>query len=154
MVVTSISSSKVEVNKPEPKKVSILPTLTQPVYAAKEEMKPIVTTPPPKPVVAPVAQPQGDVQSIIVKWANFYGVSSDLLLRIARCESTFNPSAVNRNYFAGGGNPSGLFQFLPETFNRYSSKAGFSGNVFNPDDNAHAAAYAFSHGGAGEWECK
>ena len=55
----------------------------------------------------------------------------------------------------GGGHPSGLFQFLPETFSRYQRKAGLSGlDVFNADHNARVAAYAFSVGGAGEWECK
>lgn len=111
----------------------------------------------PKPVSMPApvkAQPVGSVQSIITKWANYYNVDPGYMIRIATCESSLNHLSTNRNYYAGGGNPSGLYQFLPETFSRYSSQAGFTGNVFNADDNAHAAAYAFSHGGAGEWECK
>lgn len=57
LLVTTLSTQTIKNTESnhQPKKVSILPTLTQPVYAAKEEMKPIVTTPPPKPVVAPVA---------------------------------------------------------------------------------------------------
>ena len=34
-------------------------------------------------------------------------------------------------------------------------KAGLSGlDVFNADHNARVAAYAFSVGGASEWECR
>ncbi len=97
----------------------------------------------------------GSVESLIVKWANHYGVSPSTMLRVAHCESTMNPLAQNKGYYAGGGNPSGLFQFLPETFARYQRKAGLSGlDVFNADHNARVAAYAFSVGGASEWECK
>lgn len=106
--------------------------------------------------VATVQGDSSDVPRLITKWAGYYGVSADYLLRIARCESGYSPSAVNRNYSAGGGNPSGVFQFLPDTFARYTdaTHANFTGDIWNADDNVHAAAYAFSHGGSGEWECK
>lgn len=106
--------------------------------------------------VAP-APPSGSsdgVPALIIKWSGYYGVDSGWLLRIAACESGYRSNAINRNYYAGGGNPSGVFQFLPDTFNSYSSRAGFRGDIFNADDNVHAAAYAFSHGGAGNWECR
>ena len=59
LLVTVLSTQTIKNTeiKEQPKKVSILQPLSQPVYAAKEEMKPIVTTPAPKPAVAPVSQP-------------------------------------------------------------------------------------------------
>lgn len=108
------------------------------------------STPVPKQV------PKTDIEALIIQWANHYGVSADRLLRVAKCESGYNPTVVNRNYTArDGGNPTGLFQFLPSTFRRYQAKAGLSGlDIFNASDSARVAAFAFSVGGAGEWECK
>lgn len=103
----------------------------------------------------PASANSGDVVALIYKWAAYYGISGDYLLHIAQCESSLNPNNVNYNYTAGGGHPSGVFQFLPTTFARYATLAGIvNPYIFNADNNVQAAAYAFSHGGAGEWECK
>ena len=105
-------------------------------------------------ISAPVSA-GGDIQQMIVTAANKYGVSSDRLLRIAKCESGFNPSAKNKGYYAGGGNPTGLFQYLPETWTRYQRKMGVSGwDIYNPQHQAELTAFAFSIGGSGEWECR
>ena len=104
-------------------------------------------------VVASIAS--GDVRSMIITAAGKYGVSADWLLRVGNCESGYNPGAVNHTYYAGGGNPSGVFQFLPQTWASMSSQAGFGGySVFNAYANVNVAAWAFSHGHANQWECK
>lgn len=115
-----------------------------------------VTVPPttqPEPVI-----PQydvGSVQQMIVEASIKYGLDPDRMLRIAKCESGFNPASVNRNYFAGGGNPSGVFQYLPDTWKRMSNNAGFGGaDVFDAYANVNVAAHAFSTGRSGEWACK
>ena len=74
-------------------------------------------------------------------------------MSVARCESNLNPLSVNTSYYAGGGNPSGLFQFLPETWARISSRAGITGDVFDAKTNAEVTGWAFANGYAGEWAC-
>jgi soluble lytic murein transglycosylase-like protein len=66
-------------------------------------------------------------------------------LRVARCESNYNPDAVN-----GWSGTEGLFQFMPSTwrgtpYGRY--------NVFDPKYNALAAAWVYSRQGGGPWQC-
>jgi soluble lytic murein transglycosylase-like protein len=89
-----------------------------------------------------------DIQAIIIKWAGVYGVSTDTLLRVAKCESTFRPTASNGAYL-------GLFQFLPSTFNAYAPAAGVPLDAYwDADASAHVAAYMFSIGQGRQWECQ
>lgn len=80
------------------------------------------------------------------------------MLRIAMCESTMgknlrNPSPVivkGVNY----GHAEGVFQFIPSTWERMSAQAGFGGkSVYDTYANVNTAAWAFSTGHRGEWEC-
>lgn len=106
----------------------------------------------PQPVSRAVA---GDIPATITRWANHYGVSADWLLRVATCESTLNPAAVNRGYYAGGGHPSGLFQFLPQTFYANAARAGIAGaDLWSVEHQAQTAAYMFSIGQHVQWECR
>lgn len=105
----------------------------------------------PKP--APVPSPNS-VVSIITAAANRYGVDVDRALRIAQCESGYNSSAVNTGYFAGGGHPTGLFQYLPETWNRIAGRSPYGvGNIYSAQDQANVTMWAWANGYAGEWEC-
>ena len=95
-----------------------------------------------------------EVTQYIINAANRHGVDPNYLLRVAKCESGHNPNAVNRNYYAGGGNPTGLFQYLPETWNRIGSRSPYGvGNIWNALDQANVTAWAFANGYAKEWEC-
>lgn len=67
-------------------------------------------------------------------------------IRIAKCESGYNPFAVN-----GSSGASGLFQFLPSTW-AHSPWAGQS--PFDPVANAQAAAWLYSRSGPAAWQCK
>jgi hypothetical protein len=102
----------------------------------------------PLPSATPPA-PSGDVTTSITKWAAYYGIDANWLLRVAQCESSLNQSATNYGYSAGGGNPHGIFQFLPQTF------YGNGGRDYDSfDDQARVAAYMFSIGQSGQWECR
>lgn len=103
----------------------------------------------------------GAVREIIIKWANYYGVSPNLMIRIATCESGLDPtnwngrskgislqSAINQKRALG------LFQFKQATFDGYSKQIGLSGSLWSVDDAAHVAAWAFANGHASAWECK
>jgi LysM repeat protein len=67
-------------------------------------------------------------------------------MRIAACESHYNPNAVNR-----GSNASGLFQFLPSTW--AASPYGGS-SVFDANANAQAAAWLYRTAGPSQWQCR
>lgn len=66
--------------------------------------------------------------------------------RVAFCESTLNPNAVN----AGSG-ASGLFQFMPAT---WASSPFASASPFDPALNARAAAWLYQKYGPGQWDCQ
>jgi hypothetical protein len=67
-------------------------------------------------------------------------------LRIAACESGYNPYAVNRSSGAAG-----LFQFLPSTW-AHSPWAAQS--PFDPVANSQAAAWLYARSGPGQWVCQ
>jgi hypothetical protein len=97
---------------------------------------------------APAAAP-ADIEAIIRAAAARWGADPTQLLRVAWCESRYNPSAYN----ASGA--SGLFQFMPRTWAANSVRAGYGGaSAFDPVASANTAAYMFSIGQSGQWTCK
>jgi hypothetical protein len=98
-----------------------------------------------KPAPAP-----GDIESIIRTAAATWGADPNQLLRVAWCESRYNPNVVNARSGAAG-----LFQFMPATWAANSVRAGYAGaSVFDPVASANVAAYMFRNGQAGQWSCK
>jgi len=103
----------------------------------------------PKPLAQPKAQSYGSgpIQDIISGAFSPYGPTAVAWgLRVAHCESGFNPQAYNP-----AGPYYGLFQFLMSTFK--ATPYG-SGDIYDPVANANAAAWKWAHGGAGAWGCK
>jgi hypothetical protein len=91
-----------------------------------------------------------EIESLIRSAAASWGADPDQLLRVAWCESRYNPAAYN----ASSGT-SGLFQFMPRTWAVNSARAGYGGaSVFDPAANANVAAYMFGQGQARQWSCK
>jgi soluble lytic murein transglycosylase-like protein len=66
-------------------------------------------------------------------------------LRVAACESGYNPNAYNSS------GASGVFQFMPGTFRAtpYGNQ-----NIFDAAANVNAAAWYFQQHGGGAWSCK
>lgn len=99
----------------------------------------------------------GGIQDVIRQASAKHGVNGDYMVKVAKCESTWNPNAVNTGYFAGGGHPTGLYQYLPETWNRISSRSPYGqqpwSEVTNGTTNAYVTAWAFANGYSGEWAC-
>lgn len=103
---------------------------------------------PTQPQTAVVA-PAGDIQSIIVKWANHYNTDAGQLLRVANCESHYNVNAYNPS------GATGLFQFMPGTFLGNAKRVGLANpDIHNAEHQAQVAAYMFSIGQARQWVCK
>ncbi len=115
------------------------------------------------PITAPVAQvvhlgtkyrpappPPSEIATIIRDAAAKYGIDPELLLRVAYCESRYDPLAYNGILGA-----SGLFQIIPGTWRANSVPAGYAGaSVWDPVANANVAAWMFARGGASQWACK
>lgn len=98
-----------------------------------------------KPAPAPA-----EIEAIIRAAAAAWGADASQLLRVAYCESRYNPLAYNTRSGA-----SGLFQFMPRTWAANSVRAGYSGaSVFDPVASANVAAYMFRNGQAWQWACK
>lgn len=118
------------------------------ITAAVPEVRRVGTL---KPAPVVVAAPSGgSIEAIIRNAAAAWGADADQMLRVAYCESHYNPNAVNASSGA-----SGLFQFLASTWAYQSPKAGYGGaSVFDPVANANVAAYMFAHSMANQWVCK
>jgi resuscitation-promoting factor RpfB len=90
-----------------------------------------------------------EMEAIIREAAAGQGADADQLVRVAYCESRFNPGAYN----ASGA--SGLFQFMPGTWAANSVRAGYAGaSVFDPVASANVAAWMFVRGQAFQWVCR
>jgi hypothetical protein len=118
---------------------------------------------PPQPTAAPAARPKTTVAPIqgsgtfipppgsggdgLAAIYSVFGNSPGLswALRVANCESHYNPLAVNR--YSGA---SGLFQFMPSTWN-----ANFPGwNIWDPYAQSRAALSFYNAGRQSAWTCK
>jgi Transglycosylase SLT domain len=103
--------------------------------------------PTPAPTAKPFTPPPGSggngLAAIYAVFGNSPGLS--WALRVANCESHYNPLAVNRSSGA-----SGLFQFMPSTWN-----ANFPGqNIWDPMAQAHGALVFYNAGRQSAWTCK
>lgn len=98
-------------------------------------------------VAQTAAAAPGSIQQIIVQSFQPQGQAAVAWgLRIAKCESTYNPHAVNPS------GAEGLFQFMPSTFAK--TPPGLAGgSIWDPVANSQAAAWMYSQGRQGEWEC-
>jgi resuscitation-promoting factor RpfB len=90
-----------------------------------------------------------EIEAIIREAAAAYGADADQLVRVAYCESKFNPGAYNASGAAG------LFQFMPGTWAANSVRAGYAGaSVYDPVASANVAAWMFARGQAYQWVCR
>lgn len=126
-----------------------MPVIENPVIEAVPiEVQPQAVETPTEPVA-----PAGSIEDIVRQAARKYGINEDYFVRVARCESTLNPNAVNHNYYENG-NPSGLFQHLSGYYPARAAKYGYSQDVFDAYSNANVTAAMFADGQSGLWECR
>jgi Transglycosylase SLT domain len=132
---------------PEPAPPAPAPAPAPPVAAPAPAPAPPVAAPAPAPAPPPPPPAPTSISAIIDAAFARYGPGVQAWAhRIAFCESTNNPNAVNASSGAAG-----LFQFLPYTW-AHSPYAGQS--PFNPVANANAAAWLYGQMGPAAWECK
>jgi uncharacterized protein YgiM (DUF1202 family) len=94
----------------------------------------------------PTTWSRAELKAIIFEAADRYGQPREDMLRVARCESNMEPSAVNRH-----GGSYGLFQFKPGT---WLSTPFAEYDIFDPRASANAAAWMWSVGRRREWVCQ
>jgi soluble lytic murein transglycosylase-like protein len=95
------------------------------------------------------AEPPLDVPALIVDAARRWSVDESTLLRIAWCESRWDPGA------RGPAGLAGLFQFSPITWSWVSVEVGYAGaSPYDVRANAEAAAWLYRHEGPRHWGCK
>jgi hypothetical protein len=136
-------------NAVEMREVAKATTLEQPpappvVEPAPAAPKPVAPKPAPPAFTPPPPGSGGDgLAAIYAVFGNSPGLS--WALRVANCESHYNPLAVNRSSGA-----SGLFQFMPSTWN-----ANFPGqNIWDPYAQARGALAFYNAGRQSAWTCK
>ena len=99
--------------------------------------------------LAPVEPETPDVRTLIIEAARRWGVDENVLLRIAWCESRFDPLA------RGPAGLAGVFQFAPITWAWVAEKAGFPGaSPYDARANVEAAAWLYKAEGPRHWGCK
>lgn len=90
-----------------------------------------------------------DVRALVSTY--FHPEDVNHAMRIAWCESSFNPDTVNPATGA-----SGLFQILPSDWAQLSQDAGLPGaSIFDPESNVAVAAWLLYQvpGAWGHWDC-
>lgn len=101
---------------------------------------------------APIAPPRPTVEDLIVKYSKQYNVSTEKALRVAKCESGFDPSIKNPTSSA-----TGVFQFTQGT---WLSVAKIRGQEYTLEDRKDAeknidnAMWLAANEGWYHWECK
>lgn len=91
-------------------------------------------------------------QETLVKWAVYYNLIPEPLLVVSKCESSFNPQAINRNDPNGGSK--GLMQFQQATFTTYATILQIPvPDIWNVEQQAQVSAYMFSQGLQSQWAC-
>jgi len=95
------------------------------------------------------------IPEMIEKYSEKYHVDKTIISKVIKCESSFNPKAVNwqdSHKLSKGSH--GIAQFSYETFNTYSKEIGIKdGDPYNPDQAIETMAYMFSKGKANHWSC-
>jgi hypothetical protein len=113
---------------------------------------PPTPTPTPKPTPKPPPPPPGSAQVISII-DSVFGSYAPGAINVARCESGFNPNAVNPTP-VGGSHASGVFQILyPSTWDTTSQAAN---SPFDAQANTEAAFEIFKRDGYSwrEWVCQ
>lgn len=138
-------------NAPEMREVAKASALEErPAPAVVSQAPVIARRVTPRPVQSPAGTftpPPGSGGDGLAAIYSVFGNSPGLswALRVANCESHYNPLAVNRSSGA-----SGLFQFMPSTWN-----ANFAGqNIWDPYAQARAALVFYNAGRQSAWTCK
>lgn len=135
---------------PVPEKTPIIASSPAPTATPTPTSTPKPTSSPkptPKPTSTPKVISAPNLEDLFNKYSAEYGVSKDLLKKIAGCESGFNTTSV-------GGDYAGMFQFSSGAWVSTRQKMGLSGDLslrFNAEESIKTAAFKISQSGTSAW---
>jgi hypothetical protein len=101
----------------------------------------------PAPIVLQTKVTSTELETFFTKYSDQYKVDKELLKRIAKCESGFNPNAKNLSYL-------GLYQFSESTWSSQRKKMGLSSDITlrtNAEESIKTAAHMIANGGQNAW---
>lgn len=145
---TRLSQQEAQLQSDRDKEVQLQQQLQQQYgqLVAKAAALRVQSPAPAQPPIALSAGSVGQIQQIILNaFAPLGTAGQQWALRVAKCESNYNPYAVNASSGAAG-----LFQFLPST---WASLPEHNQSVFDPTANATAAEQLYVRSGPGQWSC-
>ncbi|MCR4263603.1 MAG: transglycosylase SLT domain-containing protein [Candidatus Roizmanbacteria bacterium] len=122
-----------------------VPTHTSP--QSSEAIQPTPTLIPPTSAVTISEIQTTPYDAWFDQYSTVYNVDRQTLVKIARCESGFNPHAKNGPY-------DGMYQFHAGTWHSTRTAMGENPDVHlrnNPEESIKTAAWKIAHGGIGAW---
>jgi hypothetical protein len=127
------------------------PTSTPPLPTPTPTPTPtILPTEAPIPTAAPTAvpaSPDSPYESLFDQYSAQYGADKEVMKRIARCESGYNPTSRNGIY-------GGMFQFAESTWTSTRNQMGMDASLdlrFSAEEAIRSAAFKIGNGGVGAW---
>lgn len=104
--------------------------------------------------IVPVPE-ERTIPQLIETYSIKYNVDKDVITNVLKCESSFNPNAVNMaDSHAQSQGSWGIAQFSKETFKTFSKQANIdNGDPMNPDQAIETMAYMLSKDLGSHWTC-
>lgn len=93
------------------------------------------------------------VKQILEEVPKKYNINPVIIQKVAYCESTHNPKAINYNDGGKGKHSVGIMQFQSATFYYWEKKLGEDLNIDSTYDQVKLASYMVSQGQIHQWSC-
>lgn len=111
--------------------------------------RPMAVPPPPLRVPPSVLRARATIVALLEAAAAEFGQDKEALLRVAYCESRFDPQAV------GPFGEIGILQFFPSTFAKWGKTLGYTAaDIWDVRAQARVAAYMWSRNQKSQWVCR
>lgn len=92
---------------------------------------------------------EGDYKCLIMRYSLLYGVSSDEVRKVLKCESNLQTGAV----YGDGGKAYGIAQLHKPTFEAFSKDLGKEMDYYSYQDQIELISWAFAHNKKNHWTC-
>ena len=150
-IVFVLATFSVSLAQPQPEVLGLSTTNTEPISTFEPE-----STTKPQVVSSFASEPSvqvatvyevGDLENHFTKYSSEFGIDKALLVKIAKCESNFNPNAINGPY-------KGMFQFTESSWRSARNLMGLDPDPnlrFNAEEAIRTTSFLLSQGRIGMW---